>query len=121
MDISQPPVKNCFHIAIASCFLILIFSFTVFSKNTTSLSGKISSMQTKRSLEGVNVMVKNTTFGAASDDSGYYSIRSIPAGTYTIQVSHIGYKSEIVEKLVINQGENRQLDFELIPTIVKLD
>ncbi len=99
---------------------IFLNSHHAYTGATASLSGRIISSETQLPLKGANVVIKETDLGAATDDSGYYSIRSIPAGFYTIQVSHIGYQSHVEENVQLSEGANKRIDFELIPTIVKL-
>ncbi|MFN7014598.1 MAG: carboxypeptidase-like regulatory domain-containing protein, partial [Bacteroidia bacterium] len=38
-----------------------------------------------------NVVLKGTTYGAATDVNGYYTIIKVPAGDYTISVTYLGY------------------------------
>lgn len=42
-------------------------------------------------LTGVNIFLEGTVLGSASDDSGYFVIRSVPFGTYRLKFTMIGY------------------------------
>ncbi len=44
-------------------------------------------------LAGVTVSMVNTGFNTISDSSGYFQISNLPAGTYTITLSHIGFET----------------------------
>ena len=49
------------------------------------LTGRITSSETGEGLAGVNVMVKGTYYGTASDVDGYYTISQINPGIYDIE------------------------------------
>lgn len=45
-------------------------------------------------LPGANVYLKGTVLGGASNNRGYFVIRKVPAGDYTLSVTMIGYQQE---------------------------
>jgi iron complex outermembrane receptor protein len=63
-------------------------------------------------IPGVNIILKGTTYGTASDEDGFYEISNIQPGSYTIVVSAIGYES-ISSDLIIQQNQAITKDFEL--------
>lgn len=42
-------------------------------------------------VQNAHVMVTGTRFGATTNDSGFYQINNVPAGTYTLRAMFIGY------------------------------
>ncbi len=64
------------------------------SANSISLKGKIMDAGTGAPLSDVNVFLSNTTIGTTSDNSGRFTIKGIPFGTYNIIFSYIGYETE---------------------------
>lgn len=79
-----------------SNFIILFFLFISFNSlsQNNSLSGKIYS--NSEVLPYVNIYLKDYTLGTASDIEGYYEIKNIPNGTYTLIISSIGYKTKSI-------------------------
>ena len=69
--------------------LILISSIVSFAQNS-SLIGKIISDKNEP-LEGVNILITGTQFGAASLSDGSFEIKNLPFGDYTLEVSMISY------------------------------
>ncbi len=45
--------------------------------------------------------------GTVSDDQGKFEIKGLPAGTYYLEVSYIGYDKTLVEDISINSGRTR--------------
>jgi len=75
-------------------FLVLL-GFVLFASAATAQTGTIRGfVYDEESGEPViftNVFLKGTTYGATTDVNGYYSISKIPAGSYTIQSSTLGF------------------------------
>lgn len=66
------------------------------------------------------VAIQKLQLSASSDSTGKFLIGKIPAGTYKIIASSVGYLKQ--EKIIsIKEGETTQLDFELSSDISSLD
>ena len=61
----------------------------------TTVSGKVTSVEDKEGLPGVNVVVKGTTQGTVTDINGDYSI-NVPSAESVLVYSSVGYISEEV-------------------------
>lgn len=79
------------------------------------IRGKITDADTGDPLIGANAVVLpvETGRGAMSDVNGQFVIPNIPAGTYDMQVSYIGYASHTVRDLKIVPGLTVNLNFKL--------
>ena len=64
-------------------------------------------------LVGANVSVDGTDVYAISSIDGEYEIGGIPAGTYRVSVSLVGYYNQSVENVVVAIGSEVQLNFNL--------
>jgi len=64
---------------------------TVLAQGT--IKGKITDSR-GGAIIGANVFIKGTNLGAAADFEGNYIIKGIPAGSYTLIVSAVGYKTK---------------------------
>lgn len=60
------------------------------------IAGKITDKASGEPLVGASILVVGTTLGAATDVDGQYTILEVPPGTYTVQVSYIGYEKILV-------------------------
>ena len=76
------------------------------------IKGKVIDYSGKEPLAGVNVLILNTTLGAATDVDGNYTISNIPAGAVNIVVSYVGYISSR-KTITIERDETIIADFEL--------
>ncbi|MFN4234720.1 MAG: TonB-dependent receptor [Bacteroidia bacterium] len=72
-------------------FLLLFLPTVVFAQNTGTIRGFVYDKETGEPVIFTNVVLKGTTYGAATDVNGYYSIIKVPAGDYIISVTYLGY------------------------------
>ena len=96
-----------FQIALFS--LLFLAPLSLFAQKGT-LSGQLTDADSKVTLIGVNVIVQGTKFGAASDDNGRYTVEDLPAGTYAISFTYVGYQQKVFTGIKVAAGENKVLN-----------
>ncbi|MNK00761.1 TonB-dependent Receptor Plug Domain protein [compost metagenome] len=67
------------------------------------ISGKVSGSNGKTfsALSGASVKLKNQGFTAGSNANGIYELSNLPAGSYTVVVSYLGYATQ-EKKVIVN-------------------
>lgn len=100
-------------------YLILLLTISIYSQNGR-ISGKITDANNGEGLIGVNIILKGTYFGTASDINGNYKIENIPPGNYTMEVSYISYKAMQFTGLKVEAGKTIQLDVKLEESVLTL-
>ena len=98
--------------------LLLSFLTLINAQGSGTLTGVINEASNGSGLPGVNVMVKGTYYGAASDLEGRYRIDNISPGSYDIEVSMIGYKIILKTGVTIGADETIDLDFNMEETVL---
>ncbi|MEJ2055276.1 MAG: TonB-dependent receptor [Calditrichaceae bacterium] len=73
--------------------LIIVPAELLLAQNRGKIQGRVTDMSTKEPLAGVNVVVEGTSFGAATDNDGYYVIEGLQHDTYRLEFFYIGYKT----------------------------
>ena len=76
-----------------SILCLLITSVSLHAQST--VSGTVTD-GSGNPLIGANVLVEGTAIGAATDVDGLFSINYAPEGEYTLVVSYIGYKKQLL-------------------------
>ncbi|MFV0521508.1 MAG: TonB-dependent receptor [Mangrovibacterium sp.] len=104
-------------------FLVLIFMSTIqltFAENEPdsenagkygAISGRILDND-KLALPGATVLIVGTYQGVTSDVNGFYRFPKLEDGIYKIQVSYIGFTSQLKE-IAVKQGETSENNFYL--------
>ncbi len=77
------------------------------------IRGKVADAGTSEPLVGANVVVVGTSMGAATNVAGEYTILNVPAGTYTIRTSYVGYQSVVVSNVRVNNDLTTETNFQL--------
>jgi iron complex outermembrane receptor protein len=97
-------VKNLTTPLRAWSYIFLIAFFFAFSAQAQfSISGKVVSEEDKQPLQSVNVIIKGTNKGVATDLEGRYKF-DVPKGNYTLVFSFVGFKYQEKE-LKINDRD----------------
>ena len=99
---------------ISFVFLLTIINAQEFG----TIAGTIKEAGNGLGLPGVNVMVKGTYYGTASDLDGRYKINNISPGSYDVEISMIGYKIILKTGVIIAPNEIVILDFNLEETVL---
>ena len=98
--------------------LFLCFSL-LFAGDTGKIVGKVTDSETGETLSGVNILLKGTSMGAASDIDGNYIILNVPAASYTITASYIGYKTINVTDTRVNADYTTIVNFVMEVSVVE--
>jgi TonB-dependent starch-binding outer membrane protein SusC len=95
-------------------FVFLVFlSAPVFGQERV-ISGTVTSSEDGSPAPGVNVLIKGTTIGTATDANGVYTL-NVPAANNTLIFSFIGFKTAEVEI-----GSTTKLDVSMEPDAMQL-
>ncbi|GJQ20522.1 MAG: hypothetical protein HBSIN02_08770 [Bacteroidia bacterium] len=85
-----------------------------------TISGVVKDDENRQGIPFVNVVLKGTQLGAASDENGQYLMRGIPPGEYTIVVSSVGFRT-VESPIRIEPGAVVTRDFFLAHSMVELN
>lgn len=109
-------VKNLFFIFLLSIVFISQYSN---AQTRSRIIGVVKDSQTKEELIGVNVIVKGTYLGAATDAEGKFIIINVPVGTYDLTVSMVGYTTKTLNKVVVSADRVTSLEILLDPATIQ--
>ena len=90
---------------------LLIAPAAMLAQSTGSITGKVTD-EKGDALPGANVVLKGTATGAASSLDGTYIIANVPAGSYTVVASFVGYKTKPAQ-VTVAAGEQATANFSL--------
>ena len=79
--------------------IMILFLAVPIAGQTGKITGKVLDQETGNPLPGVNVLLENTSMGAATNPDGEFVVLDIPPGLYTVKLSFIGYATVTIENV----------------------
>ncbi len=107
-------MSRCF-----SIFGAVLISLTLAQAQTGTLRGRIIDKETLQPLTGVNVMVQDTDYGAATDSSGNYLIGDVPVGGYTLNVLYIGFEKKTIPDVFVKSNKTVFVNAEMTTEVLQ--
>lgn len=102
---------------------VLLLSFVlvglIVQAQNGTISGKVSDKTNGEILPGANVIIQASGKGTSTGIDGTYKL-SVPAGTYKVSTSFIGYQS-ITKEVSVKAGQTTTIDFVLGTDMMQLD
>lgn len=121
MDAHQPGRESIFAplFVTATTAVISLFLLTQpLAAQQSFVTGTVSS-ETGQPLIGATVNVPNSPYGTLTNSGGAFRLGPLPAGSYNIRISAIGYR-DISEQVTLAMGETETLTLQLVARPVEL-
>jgi outer membrane receptor protein involved in Fe transport len=97
--------------------VVLLALFALFSAsiagNTGKIAGRVTDKQSGEPLIGVNILVKGTELGSATDEDGFYYILQVPPGTYDLEATYIGYHNITVKDVRVKVDLTQRINITM--------
>ncbi len=84
---------------------VLFCSTTLFAQQKLSIKGNVIDKGDRSPISYASVVIKGTTIGTQTDSIGYFAISNLSPGSYTLQVSFVGYKTEITSEYLLTVND----------------
>jgi hypothetical protein len=92
----------------------------LYAGETGKVAGRVFDKATGEVLAGASVVLSGTDLGAATGADGSYAILAVPAGTYTVEASAIGYRAVQVTGGLVEPDRTTRVDFRLEETRIEM-
>lgn len=99
---------------------LFLSSFSALAQTTGTIRGRVTDKRTGDPLPFVNVVVKGTTTGAATNAEGMYQIGNLAPGTYTLVARLVGHEVQEVSGVVVTAGATTTRDIVLAELAVQI-
>lgn len=109
-----------FIIRFVPILIILFVASSAYSQQNGLITGAVQDANTKRTLSGVSIEIKELSVKASSDSSGQFRI-VVPVGVYQISARSVGYLPQIKYNIVVGSGSPQLVNFELQPQLNSID
>lgn len=98
--------------------LVLLFTGVAFNSfgQTGTIVGTLKDTASNETIIGAVINVEGQNVGASSDLDGNFEIKIAP-GTYTLTIAYLGYKTEVVPNVKVNESQETKVDVALLPDL----
>lgn len=91
----------------------LLIAIVSRAQNPGTVAGTVRDRATQEVLPGVSITLEGTTFGTATDAEGRYRLPGVPAGSYNLRATFVGYDPLIRANISLSSGNLNTLNLEL--------
>jgi outer membrane receptor protein involved in Fe transport len=102
---------------------IMLLPVSAMAGTTGKITGRVVDKDGGGPLPGANIIVQGapSVIGATTDTDGQYVILNVPAGTYDLKGSFVGYQDVVVTGFKVLPDLTTVLDFTLAPQTLEAD
>lgn len=102
---------------------LLLLSLNLISQNLTqTVKGKIIDKDSRMTIIGANIIIlqSDPLIGSSTDINGYFQIKDVSVGRVNLQVTALGYETQVLSNIIVESGKETNLNIELIESYEKL-
>ncbi len=111
--------------------LLMLLTFTFLDTNnayggyfinvneTGIISGLVSDESTREKLPGVHVAIRGSQRGTITNSEGFFELRGLEPGRYTLEFSYIGYQSRFESDVVVRVNRRTELNISIQRRIIE--
>jgi hypothetical protein len=104
-----------------ACILVVLTLSAAGYAQTGTIRGAIFDEEAGEALIGATAQISGTSQGAVTDMDGKFNINGVDAGSYTLQISYLGYQTKQIENVVVKSNDITVLDLRLKPEATALN
>ena len=105
------------HAVVAPFFALLTAGSIAHAQGT--VTGRVTGKDAGQPISEARVEVVGTTLVVATGADGRFTIRSVPTGSWTVRVLHVGFQEQ-KKSVTMTTGQSATLDFALEQAVVSL-
>ena len=107
------------------CISILLFTLmggSVYGQLTQTIRGRVVDEQTQAPLPGATVVIigSEPKKGTATGMDGWFTMKKVPVGRISLNISYVGYENLTVRSLLVSSGKELVVHIELKENVQEL-
>ena len=119
MSPKKIPLK---HLILPFGLLIFLLSpLTALAQSFGIIRGKITDETTNEAIPFASVVLQGGNSGTTADYSGLFELADVPAGLRNVQISFIGYDTEVIFELEVTPSRPAVVNVALKPATIAID
>ena len=101
-------------------FIMVLLSSQLAFAQTGAISGQVTDADSGETVPGANIFITELDRGAATDIDGNYVIENVPAGTYSLTATFVGYRT-FRQTVQVSSGQTTTVNIAMQIGAIGLD
>ncbi len=103
--------------------LLCPLSYILAQTHSQTIRGQIVDRESMVPLVGASVLVLDSdpVLGGSTDADGTFRIENVPIGRQSLQVTYLGYETQVLPFMLVTTGKEVVLDLELTESVVAME
>lgn len=101
--------------------IILMGMSQIIAQSKGSITGLVLDKETGEPIIGANVLIENTSIGAATDLEGKFRIENVNPGKYNLVISYISYSKLLIKDVEVQSGQTQNIKAALTSEAISVD
>ena len=89
-------------------------------ESDANIIGHVTDKHTQEHLSYIQILLKGTTIGTLTDDTGHYFLKNLPEGRFIVEVNAVGYRPQ-QQEVNLKKGKTLEINFEIEEDLIALD
>ena len=89
-------------------------------ESDANIIGHVTDKHTQEHLSYIQILLKGTTIGTLTDDTGHYFLKNLPEGRFIVEVNAVGYRTQ-QQEVNLKKGKTLEINFEIEEDLIALD
>ena len=90
------------------------------NESDANIFGHVLDKRNGEHLPFISVILKGTTIGTTTDNSGHYFLKNLPEGKFTLEYKSLGYKT-VTKEVTLKNGKTLEINIEMEEDQIALD
>ncbi len=112
---------NCYRIFLCIILFMLMIHSQMYAGITGKIAGRVIDKDTGTPLPGVNVLIKGTYLGGATDLDGYFTILNVPPGIHIVEASMVGYATVTLNEVRVYIDQTTPINIDMTTESLEMD
>ncbi|MBT4502706.1 MAG: TonB-dependent receptor [Gemmatimonadetes bacterium] len=113
--------SRLFRVSLVLGIILTLSVSSSWAASAGKIAGVIKDSQTGDLLPNANVVLVDSKLGTVSDEEGRFFILNVPAGTYSLRTTYIGYNAYQVEEVRVSADLTTNLEIKMVSSDIQVE
>ncbi len=113
-------IKTCRYIFFILILVAPLYLFAQINKPKGTIKGRVIDSESKLDLIGAQVFIRERNIGTSTDGRGYFEVKDVPVGSYSIMCNYIGYEKVVKTDIIVRTERETFVNIEMQASSVEI-